>query len=289
MQINQFKSAESKAVCDSSFEFCISELQPDSKENNEAYRPHTSQYYRIIWFMDDGGEFEVDSNRYTFSAGTLFFLTPGQVNAFVEGKTPGGTGIRFCEQFLSDESSMESIFLKYDLFDTNDRVPYIIIGEGERETLLMLLNAMRQEMNRKDAFAHKDYLQHLLHLFLITIQRRGNNENEKRLCINCQADRIFVRFRQQLEHNFHEKHSVQYYAALLNISSKTLTRVVAEAANTTPLKIINSRLALEAQRLLQYSDMKVKEIAYHLGFEDPSNFVKFFKRQTGKMPTSYRP
>ncbi|MDD7318075.1 MAG: AraC family transcriptional regulator [Prevotella sp.] len=282
------KSDELKAACDSSFEFCISHIQPESKEYNELFRPHISQCYRILWFMDGDGEFEVDSVRYTFSAGTLFFLTPGQVISFVEGKTPGGIGMRFCEQFLSDESSMESIFLKYDLFDTNYRQPYIIIGDGERDTLLTLLKAMQDELNRKDAFAHKDYLQHLLHLFLITIQRRGNNENEKRLCINCQADRIFVRFRQQLEHNFRKKHSVQDYASLLNISSKTLTRGVAEAANTTPLKIINSRLALEARRLLQYSDMKVKEIAYHLGFDDPSNFVKFFKRQTGKMPTSYR-
>ncbi|RRD02896.1 helix-turn-helix domain-containing protein [Prevotella sp. OH937_COT-195] len=288
MQINQLIQSAPEAACDSSFEFCISDLKSVSEGNNDMFRPHTSQCYRIIWFTGGEGEFEVDSVCYRFSSGALFFLNPGQVNSFVEGKTPGGTGIRFCEQFLSDESTMESIFLKYDLFDTGDRVPYIIISEEERNTLLTLLDSIRQELNRNEAFAHKDYLQHLLHLFLITIQRRGNDTNEKRLCINCQADRLFVRFRQQLEHHFREKHTVQDYAELLNVSAKTLTRGVAEAAKTTPLKVINQRLTVEARRLLQYSDMKVKEIGYHLGFEDPSNFVKFFKRQTGKMPSSFR-
>ena len=97
-----------------------------------------------------------------------------------------------------------------------------------------------------------------------------------------------MQFRQQLEHHFRQKHSVQEYAELLKVSSKTLTRSVYDVARTTPFKMIHARIALEARRLLEYSDMKIKEIGYEVGFDDPSNFVKFFKRQTGNMPTYYR-
>ena len=45
---------------------------------------------------------------------------------------------------------------------------------------------------------------------------------------------------------------------------------------------------LEAKRQVRYSNLMIKEIAYNLGFEDPSYFVKLFKRQTGMLPSDFR-
>ena len=74
----------------------------------------------------------------------------------------------------------------------------------------------------------------------------------------------------------------------MNISTKTLTNSIAESSRSTPLKLINERIILEATRYLLYSSLKVKEISYLLGFEDPSYFVKFFKRNTGYLPIEFR-
>lgn len=83
-------------------------------------------------------------------------------------------------------------------------------------------------------------------------------------------------------------HTVQEYADLLNVSSRTLTKYVAQSTYCTPLQMINDRIVLEAKRRLQHTSMSVKQIGYELGFEDPSYFVKFFKRLTGKMPGTFR-
>ena len=40
--------------------------------------------------------------------------------------------------------------------------------------------------------------------------------------------------------------------------------------------------------MVRYTNMMIKEIAYNLGYEDPSYFVKFFKRQTGYLPSDFR-
>ena len=122
----------------------------------------------------------------------------------------------------------------------------------------------------------------------INIQRNGKRGTGIPLCINNSANRTFVRFRQCLEHNYKELHTVKEYAVLLNVSGKTLTNYVIESTQTTPLKIINERIILEAKRQLRHSSLKVKEIGYQLGFEDPSYFVKFFKRQTGFLPADFR-
>lgn len=51
---------------------------------------------------------------------------------------------------------------------------------------------------------------------------------------------------------------------------------------------IRRRLTLEARRLLLYSDLTAAEIADRLGFADPAYFARFFRREAGAAPTSYR-
>ena len=125
-------------------------------------------------------------------------------------------------------------------------------------------------------------------MFLIHIQRNAQRGNGIPLCINNSANRTFVKFRQLLEKNYMTKHTVKEYAEDLNISTKTLTNYIYESTHTTPLKLINERIILEAKRQIQFSSIKIKEIAYILGFDDPSYFVKFFKRETGVLPASLR-
>lgn len=64
------------------------------------------------------------------------------------------------------------------------------------------------------------------------------------------ANRVFIRFRQMLENRYKQIHTVKEYAAALNVSSKTLTNCVTESSRSTPLKLINDRMVLEAKRRL---------------------------------------
>ena len=47
-------------------------------------------------------------------------------------------------------------------------------------------------------------------------------------------------------------------------------------------------MALEAKRLLAYTDEPVAEIGYRLGFPEPTNFGRFFAREVGLSPGSFR-
>ncbi|MNY79168.1 HTH-type transcriptional activator Btr [compost metagenome] len=52
--------------------------------------------------------------------------------------------------------------------------------------------------------------------------------------------------------------------------------------------MIHERIILEAKRLLLHSELNVNQIADKIGFEDPSYFVKYFKKYTSQSPVSFR-
>lgn len=88
-----------------------------------------------------------------------------------------------------------------------------------------------------------------------------------------------------VEMHFKQQHQVQFYAAQLHKSPKTLSNIFAQLKQKTPLQIIHERIISEAKRLFFYTDKSVKEIADELGFEDAAHFSKFFKNQTNQTPS----
>ncbi|MBC2666449.1 helix-turn-helix domain-containing protein [Novosphingobium flavum] len=93
-----------------------------------------------------------------------------------------------------------------------------------------------------------------------------------------------ARFRRLLELHLHEHRSVNWYAEHLGITAKTLSRTCRQCAGLSPIALIHSRLVLEAQRLLCFTNASIAQVADSLGFSDPSYFSRFYKRMTGDRP-----
>ena len=56
----------------------------------------------------------------------------------------------------------------------------------------------------------------------------------------------------------------------------------------SPKEMIDDRVVLEAKRLLLYSDSSVKEISHELGFDEPTNFIKYFRKHVAQTPNTFR-
>ena len=78
------------------------------------------------------------------------------------------------------------------------------------------------------------------------------------------------------------------YAASLSVHINHLNRSVKEVTGKTTTAHIASRIIREAKALLQHTDWNISAIAYSLGFEYPSYFTLFFKKNTGLAPTQLR-
>ncbi|MFT3904117.1 MAG: helix-turn-helix domain-containing protein [Niabella sp.] len=78
------------------------------------------------------------------------------------------------------------------------------------------------------------------------------------------------------------------FAVQLNVHTNTLNRALKESTGKTTTDWIAERMVKEAKALLQFSNWDIAEIAYSLGFEHSSNFIIFFKKQTGGTPLQFR-
>ena len=99
---------------------------------------------------------------------------------------------------------------------------------------------------------------------------------------------LFRSFQKLVEKNFAQLHQVADYADLLGCSGKSLTRAAMEVAGVKAKEVIASRINLEAKRLLAYTTLPIALIGDSLGFDEATNFVKFFKREAGCTPGEFR-
>jgi AraC-like DNA-binding protein len=98
----------------------------------------------------------------------------------------------------------------------------------------------------------------------------------------------YRRYRASIEHNFTRWHNVAPYAAHLGCSEKSLARAAWLVTDRSAKAVLTERLVLEAKRLLAHSLLPVATIADQLGFGEATNFTKFFRREAGETPGSFR-
>lgn len=78
------------------------------------------------------------------------------------------------------------------------------------------------------------------------------------------------------------------YADRLSIHVNHLNRALKEYTGKTTSQLISQRIVLEAKSLLFHTNWDISQIAFCLGFQYPSNFQAFFKKQTNISPKEFR-
>ena len=91
-----------------------------------------------------------------------------------------------------------------------------------------------------------------------------------------------------VEAHYASQTHVGFYAAQMGLSPKWLNKILQLNLQKTATQIVHERLLLEAKRELTIQERTIKEIAFRLGFEEPSYFARFFRKHTGNSPTEFQ-
>lgn len=81
--------------------------------------------------------------------------------------------------------------------------------------------------------------------------------------------------------------SVEELGSMVSMSRSNLFRKLKAITGQTPIEFIYFIRLKYAMELLLERKMSISEIAYEVGFKNPSSFTKSFKKQFGKSPSEY--
>ena len=135
---------------------------------------------------------------------------------------------------------------------------------------------------------HDGIIRNLCNFFLLQIADTLCTENNDTTVYVKRENEIFRNFKKLLVENYRKHHSIGFYADSLNITTTYLSRVVKSVTGSTVCFHISKMLCSDARRMLECTDMDIKEISDALGFSDQSVFGKFFMRKTGVSPLKFR-
>lgn len=95
-------------------------------------------------------------------------------------------------------------------------------------------------------------------------------------------------YRAAVDDEYRRWHLVAHYARSLGHSARSLNRACRAVADVSAKDVIVARIVLEAKRRLALADDTVAAISRQLGFDEATNFVKYFRRETGTTPAAFR-
>ncbi|WP_294673513.1 AraC family transcriptional regulator [uncultured Fluviicola sp.] len=243
---------------------------------------HRHTYFFILAVKNGRGEHEIDFINYPVGDYSIFILRPGQVHKLHLDKESDGFLMEFNSEFYSPKDSDSKQRLRRVASKS-----FCAVTRDRFERLYNTLTTIYMEYANKQ-MGYADLIKANLEIFFIEYLRQSLSPSQNSTIELSYEQERFEEFQELLELHLTEHKTVIQYAELMGISVYQLNRITKEVMGKTVSDLINDQLILESKRLLLATLNQVKEIAYSLGFEDVSYFIRFFKKHTGSSPEAFR-
>jgi len=237
---------------------------------------HTNDFHLIVVVQQGQCDIEFENREEEISQGSFLFVHRNLVHKMTTISGTKGYFLAFTEEFLSQELNLD--YLNFSLLNYKNRIFQQRIDKIEFAQLDELVRFLLQEYNHLHYPLKPMALKYRLGLVLIFLQKCIQSEEPSNDTNSMNGYFTFKAFEKLVENHFIKEKSVDFYATQLAISTKKLNDLVKEHAKTTILDFVNERAIIEAKRLLLFTDMPIKGIAYELGFSSDSYFNRFFKK-----------
>ena len=256
----------------------------DSKNSDlrDTVEAHRDDHY-IFLFQERGvTSFMFDFQHVKIDGSNLFYVQPGQVHQ--SGHVVNISGWFMAIDALLVGEEYRSVFENYVLAQVPIK-PTAALEERLKQCFTLLFDFLNQD---SPASFYKQVAQTLAAscIGMIAEAYLANEQQEQKQ--NSRAVFITRQFKSLLARNFKKIKSAAQYASELNISLNYLNEVVKDITGFNVSYWIRHEIMLEAKRLLYYSNLSIKEIAFLLGYEDHTYFSRLFTKATGISAGQFR-
>lgn len=261
--------------------FYMTRLEKLVQEFKGIDQPHSHTFYLVMWLVQGSGTHTIDFKTYAIAPHQLYFLTPGQVHSWELSADSRGFNLFFDQNFF--RSRFGNRLYQYPFYHSHQHQPLLEVTEPPSLFHNLFDYAYNEYKGRRPNRA--DVFLSYVHILLEMANRLYNQQwigPDTQL-----YDRI-RNYEELLENQFQTVREISAYAQQMNLTPNYLNHICKKVLGKTASQLLHERVVVEAQRLLTHTAHSVKEIGFQLGFDDPSYFVRFFKKHTGQTPVAFR-
>lgn len=276
--VRSIKRAESKPHIAEGFE--IRTLTEVLGGKDMIHDLHRHDFYFILALTKGDGRHEIDFVSHPVRNDCIFFIRPGQVHRLTL-KTGS-------EGYLMEigEKSFHSGAGRQLLRKAANKSFCSLEAEGSAR-LQGILSVIHEEYkHKKEGF--REVIEANLSIFFIELVRQRRLTESAGDVSNDYAQERFQDFLELLESDATQHKQVSHYADKLNLSQFQLNSITKTLVGKRASELIDDHILLESRRYLLATSNQVNQIAYLLGYEDVSYFIRFFKKHTGQTPEVFR-
>ena len=264
-------------------------------ENDFATDNFNASYDHILIYILSGNtKISVEKESYSLSQGNILFIKPGYFYS------------------VTSNEKCEFICIHFDFGDENSIQKRFYIAPETKEEFKPGKICENEIINNEDCFNDIHFAEGFNNLeesFKQIVREFKKAEKYFDFRISCILISVLIEISRQagingissqnvddtgrsvldyIHKNYHTNISVESLSEQFKFHSTYLNILVKKLTGYPIHKYIMVRRISKAIELLQYSDMRISEIAEKVGFPDASHFSKVFKQLMGKGPREFR-
>lgn len=266
--------------------------------NDLGYKEHLLDYHwhdeiEFLYLSKGKAVFQIDSTPVELRENEAILINRGEVHS----------GYSLDHSYCVYYSIVFSLELLYNSFQdicynryfsplasSEQKLPQKITGRQnwEREILAQIKSIISSFTAQPGGY-EMDIKASILKIFsLITANNAMISLHEKQKGVKQFQTERLKRALGYIKENYREKISIDDIAKEVNLTRYHFCRVFKSLTGQTPVEYINYFRINQALRLLEDENRKIMDIAFDLGFNNLSYFVKKFKEYKNCTPSEYR-
>jgi AraC-like DNA-binding protein len=257
--------------------------------------PHRLNFYAVFLVTEGEGIHTFGLQQHYIKKNMLCFIGPNMIRSWkTDVDEQRGFFCSFSGDFFNFGKEDKTFLHSLPFFHIEGN-GVLHLTDEQADYYLTLLRFMKTEYENKNSYSD-NILRSQLHVLINKaysqfrkVECRVNTANQPGLNLVKRFREVFMRDINRLSEGkgIHLK-KVSDYAQEIGVSQNHLNDTIKGLTGVSAGQMIKDQLIKQATMCLKYSSKSIGEIAYTLGFEDPSYFARYYKLRTGQSPSAFR-
>ncbi|MCL7942939.1 helix-turn-helix domain-containing protein [Marinobacter sp. ATCH36] len=256
-----------------------------SRRHDWCIKPHRhNDLLHILEVRSGSVVLQLEGEEFSFYESVLFVIPSMAIHGFRFSRDVEGSVITLAKPMIEEYSKRLS--LDGSLWSEVSMIP---VMPGGVETLMVRLIESEYAKPAQERSVCLEGLVQALAVFIFRqkIKQKGA-ARDFNVRTSDQSETLLQQYQDLVNVRYAEQPTVTELALELGTTGARLNTVCRRLVNKSALQVIHERVVLQAKRELTYTSMTISQISDSLGFSEAPYFTRFFKRETGQTPKTFR-